>query len=86
MISEQDVKLAERLYECRDTCKKLYGADWKDKIQFHTNIIRACMKKYNLNELRAAKKLIDDNYDADSSGVFTLKVLAAVVEMIEPTE
>ena len=80
------VQLAAKLYECRDTCKKLWGVEWKKEVEFHTRLIQAAMKKHNINnEIQAAMKLINDVGEADSSGVFTMKCLAAAVELIEPS-
>lgn len=80
------VQTAAKLYECRDACKKLWGNEWKKQIEFHTNLIKAAMQKYNIdNEITAAIKLVDDCKNMDGSGVFTMKCFAAAVELIEPS-
>lgn len=83
---EQQIKLAAKLYDCRNSCKKLFGADWKKQIEFHTNLIHAAMKKHKIdNEIKAAMKLIEDCQHMDGAGVFTMKILAAAVELVEPS-
>lgn len=83
---EEKVKLAAKLYECRDACKKLYGADWKTEIDFHMKLIHAAMAKHKIdNEITAAMKLIEECSHMDGGGVFSMKILAAAVEIVEPS-
>jgi len=50
---------------------------------FHTNLIHAAMKKHQIdNEIKAAMRLIEDCKHMDGVGVFTMKVLAAAVELV----
>lgn len=84
---EQQIKLANKLYQCRDAVKKLYGKEWKEAIAFHSRLIKACMLKHNIdNEVKAAMHLADEYKHMTSSSVFNMKVLAAAVEIIEPTK
>jgi hypothetical protein len=86
MVTEEKIKLAARLYKCRDSVKSLFGKEWKKEISFHTNLIKACMKKHSIsNEIKAAMKLIDDCKHMDGSGMFTVKILAAAIEIVEPS-
>lgn len=83
---EQQVKLAAKLYDCRNSCMKLFGTDWKKQIEFHTKLIHAAMKKHHIDtEIEAAMKLIEDCQHMDGAGVFAMKVLAAAVEIVEPS-
>lgn len=80
------IQMAAKLYECRDTCKKLWGAEWKKQVEFHANIIKAAMQKYKIdNEIEAAIKLVKDCESMDGSGVFAMKCFAAAVELVEPS-
>lgn len=82
---EQQIKIASKLYECRETIVRLYGTSWKESISFHTNLIKAAMKKHCItNEIEAAMKLVDDCKHMDGAGVFTMKIFAAAVQLIEP--
>jgi hypothetical protein len=49
MITEEKIKLAARLYKCRDSVKSLFGKEWKKEISLHTNLIKACMKKHYIS-------------------------------------
>ena len=84
--SEKPIKLTAKLYDCRNRCKKLFGAEWKKRIAKHTILIHAAMKTHKIdNEIEAAMKLIEECQDIDDTGIFTMNVLAAVVELVEPT-
>ena len=80
------IQIAAKLYECRDTCKRLWGNEWKSKVEVHTKLIHAAMKKHGIdNEIQAAMKLINDAKNMDGADVFTMKCLAAAVELVEPS-
>ena len=83
---EQQIKMAAKLYQCRDSAKKLYGADYQSKIADYKRYIQACMIKHNYkDEITAAMRLITDCKDLDGSGIGTMNILAACVELIEPS-
>lgn len=83
---EQQIMLASKLYRARNSVKKLFGADWKKEIEPYTNLIKLAMEKHSIdNEIKAAMKLIEEYKDMDGADVFTVKILAATVELIEPT-
>ncbi|HBG71393.1 MAG: hypothetical protein A2W93_14170 [Bacteroidetes bacterium GWF2_43_63] len=85
--TEQHVNLAAKLYSCRDACKTLWGKNWKMELEFYTNLIHAVMKKHGIdNEVKAAMFAIEECADEYGKDVFTMKILAAAVEIIEPTE
>lgn len=86
-MNENHITLAAKLYKCRNTCIRLWGKDWKKQVEFHTNLIKAAMKKHNLkNEIAAAIKLAKEAENEDGADVFTMKLLAAAVELVEPTK
>lgn len=81
---ETQIKIAARIYECRDTAKKFYGNEWKEKIKFHMDLIQAVMKKHKIdNEVKATVKVIEGV--KDDNGIFTMLMLAALAETLEPT-
>lgn len=44
------------------------------------------MKKHGIdNEIQAALKLVQESEHITSNGVFVMKVMAAAVEIVEPT-
>lgn len=84
---EKEIKLAAKLYECRDTAKKLYGDDYDQRISEYKHFIKAAMVKHEIdNELKSAMKLIEDCKDMDGAGVATMNILAACVELLEPSK
>lgn len=87
--SEQIVEMGEKIYKCRSHCILLFGSEWKKRIETHTNLIKSEMMKSNIsNEVEAAINLIDDYNQKypESSEAFTIKILAAAVELIEPSK
>ena len=89
MIGEDKIKLAAKLYKCRDTAKRLYGDQYKSKMVEYGKIITAAMKKHKLDsEVEAAMKIIEEAATTekhDGSGITIMNLLAAAVEMIEPS-
>ena len=86
MKNEEKVKMAYTLYAARDSIRKLYGAEYLTKIEEYKHFINACMKKYNIDALNATMKLCDDCEGEYGSDIFNAKILAAYVEIIEPTK
>ncbi len=83
---EDQIKLAAKLYKCRDTAKKLYGDHYQEKIEGYKRFIKAVMIKHNYtHELTAAMRLIEDCKDMDGAGMATMNILAAAIELIEPS-
>ena len=87
MATEQQIKLAAKLYKCRDTAKALYREDFVyfEKIGVYQKYIKAAMAKHKLDcEITATMKLIEELGDK-AEGMATVMLLAACVELIEPT-
>ena len=83
---EQQIKMAAKLYECRDTAKKLYGAEFENKISYYKRYIKACMMKHNYkDEITAAMRLAKDCEGVQGSGMGVMLIMAACVELIEPS-
>ncbi len=83
---EEAVKLTAKLYQCRDSSKLLYGKDYKKNILEWQHYIKACKTKHKLDtDLLAAMKLIEDCVGMDGAGTATMNILAAYVELIEPS-
>lgn len=74
------VQMAAKLYECRDAARALLGAHYKQDMDAWAAAIRADAKAANCSELKAAMKLSNDG-----DGFKQLVVLAAFVEMTEPS-
>lgn len=81
-----EIIMAAKIYEYRDACKKIWGNDWKSKITPNMDLINAAMKNHSIdNEVEAALILIKEMKNKDTSGVLTMKFIAAAVELIEPS-
>lgn len=78
---EQQIKLAAKLYKCRDSAKSLYGEKYKEKMQEYIKYIFAAMLKFEEpDNLKAAIKLAEEYKD---NGIIVMNIMAAVVELIE---
>jgi hypothetical protein len=88
MSQEKAISVADKLYKSRHTVKLLYGEKWKEIISFHTDLINAVMKKHNMdNELEAVVFIVNNSNDDKTTvafGLFTMKLMVAAVEIIEP--
>jgi hypothetical protein len=51
------VQMAAKLYECRDTAKRFFRDEYKAKLEPYTHIIQAVMKANNLEEIPALLKI-----------------------------
>lgn len=82
---EQQIKMAAKLYECRDTAKKLFKHEYKEKLKPYTVLLQNVMKANNLEEIPALL-LISKTETYQESGMAQMMFMAAVVELIEPSE
>lgn len=78
---EQMVKVAARLYECRDTAKRLLGEKYQERMREYGDAVRSVAKVKCIGELEAGKMLAE----ASGGGMTALLVMAATVEIIEPS-
>ena len=83
---EREIKLAAQLYAARDAARGLWRHEYQDKISGYQLYIRKGMEKYKLDEIQTTMKLVklvtDESRD---SGMQVMMLLAAYVEMIEPS-
>lgn len=79
---EQQVKLAAKLYQCRDTAKRFFRDEYEAKLKPYRNIIEAHQKKFNLEVLPSVLELCSFESVRDN-GMATMLFMAAAVEMIE---
>ena len=81
---EKQVKIAAKLYECRDTAKRFFKAEYKAKLEPYTHIIKAVMKANNLEEIPALLK-VSQTHTYQDNAMGQMMFMAAVVELIEPS-
>jgi len=83
--SEQQVRLAARLYEMRDTAKRFSGDRWPKTFATFGGYVQAAMKKWNLDTIPAAMRLVGElQKNAPGSEMTQMYLVAAAVELIEP--
>lgn len=81
---ERQIKMAAKLYRCRDTAKRFFGEEFKDKIQPYKKIIADVAKDKNIGELEAMIKICDDDVIKNNGWTLVL-LMAAAVELVEPS-
>lgn len=90
MIStEKQIRIAARLYEARDACRSIFGVKWRDKIEPYAKLLSGYSEKYAVSILDAAITLgkeVEANAKGFDAGPYVMKLMAAAVEMIEPSK
>lgn len=79
--TEQQVKMAAKLYECRDTAKTLLGDRYKARMAELGDALKAIAAGKKCELLHAANLAAR----ACDSGFDQVQVLAAAVELVEPS-
>lgn len=82
---EKQIKLAASLYKCRDTAKRFFREEYAERLKPYIHIIQQVMKANQLNELEAILK-ISKSETYNENGMIQMLFMAAVVEMMEPSE
>jgi hypothetical protein len=75
------VQIAAKLYECRDAARTILGDKYQERMREYGDSIRSVAAAKECSELEAGKMLAD----AGGGGVATVLMLAATVEIIEPS-
>lgn len=78
--TQQQVQMAAKLYECRDTAKRMFGDGYKARMDAYGQTIKSMAKTSDMNELQAAMHAAKE-----TGGMAAVCYLAAFVEMTEPT-
>jgi len=81
---EQEIKLAAKLYRCRDTAKRFFSEDYKDKIEPYKKLISDVSKDKRVDEIKAAMLICEDEV-IQRNGWTVILLMAAAVELTEPT-
>lgn len=84
LATEQQVKMAAKLYKCRDTAKKLYGTEYKYKINWYIDALNGYAKYKGLDILPAVIEYCSLD-DVKVNGMAVMLFMAAAVEIIEPS-
>lgn len=78
------VQMAAKLYECRDTAKRFFKEEYKTRLEPYTHIVKQVMKANNIEEIPALLK-ISKTETYQENGMAQMMFMAAVVELIEPS-
>lgn len=85
---EEEIKLAAKLYRCRDSAKslaKINDTNYHEMIKDYMDIIKAVMAKEKLHPLQALL-VISETKTYQDSGMNQLLFMASVVEILEPSK
>lgn len=83
-ITEREIKMAAKLYKCRDSAKALYKNEYNEKLRTYKNVIEAHMKKFNIDVLPSVLEICSFESVRDNA-MAQMLFMAAAVELIEPS-
>lgn len=81
-ISEKSIGIAAKMYECRNSARQILGEKYQNHMNQLGTSIKAVAKRDNCTELTAAINIIKG---PDLDGMEAMMIMAAVVEIIEPS-
>ena len=81
MQNEQAVKMAAKLYECRDTAKSVFGDGYHERMAAYGQVVKSAANALGCSDIAAATTLANKA----GGGMAAICYLAAVVEMTEPS-
>lgn len=81
---DQQLKMAVKLYECRDTAKRLLKDDFVERLKPYKDLIQAVMKVNKVDEIPALLK-ISQTHAYQNNPMGQMMFMAATVELIEPS-
>lgn len=82
---EKEVKMAAKLYECRDTAKAFFREEYQEKLKPYLHILEQVMAANKLDVIPALLKISEAQHYQEN-GMAQMMYMAAVVELIEPSE
>lgn len=86
-MSEKAIRLASRLYDARDTAKRILGDGFADRMAKEQEHIRKVMEQHQCEPIPATMAIVTELQKKHpyTSGSAQLMILSACVELIEPT-
>lgn len=85
MVTEQQIKMAAKLYECRDTARKFFKGDFPERIKFYKEVIQAYQSKHGTEVIPSVTAIC--GFDAvKGEAMAVMMFMAAAVELIEPSK
>lgn len=83
MSQEHVVRIASRLYEVRNAARTMFGDRFRARMDEYADVIKQVQAKRKIESPLMAAKQICDVVKAD--GYQTIAIMAAAVEMLEPS-
>lgn len=81
------IQITSKLYDARDTMRSFWRGDYPKKVAEYQRLIRSGMAKYACDEIKATMKIVALLQEKEpDSGMHQALILAAYVEMIEPSK
>lgn len=81
--TERNIGIAAQMYKCREAARILLGNKYQAHMNECARVVRAVAKRDNCNNIVAGATMIKEN---GLHGMDALLLMAAVVEMTEPTK
>lgn len=78
--TEDQIRLAAKLYDCRDTARRLLGKQYHDRLRPIQDALRGLARKQNKDILKVAMEAA-----GRVDGIERIIVIAAAVECTEPS-
>ena len=82
MLTENNIALAAKMYECRATARQLLGEKFSEKMAEFATVINEIAVRDKCNSIIAGATLIKER---GATGMGLMLTMAAVVEMNEPS-
>ena len=84
--SEQQIRLAAQLYDVRDTMRRFLRDKYPAQMAKYKGYIETAKARWSLDTIPAAMRLVAELQKRHDGSMSQPLVIAAAVEMIEPTE
>lgn len=81
---KKQIKIAAKLYQCRDTAKRFYKDEFKYKVEPYKECIRKYMDKSDKDELLSVMEICEVD-EMKEKGFAIIMFMAAAIELIEPS-
>jgi hypothetical protein len=82
---EKQIKIAAKLYECRDTAKRLFKEEYEERVKPYSTLIIAVSEANKIDTLQSMIK-ISQLEIMENNGMGLMMLMAAAVEIIEPSK
>jgi hypothetical protein len=85
-VNEKTIRLAARIYECRDTSRRILGDRYESHMADLKAILVGLMRDHGGSIVDALKRFVEDGTSDQEKGVRTLHGTAAACELMEAGE